>query len=90
MRKRIIIGLFIWAEDISVSSFFPVQIQTLTFPVDVVTTSTEQSVEMASSPWSKHKCLSSLTLFSESKNHKIILSIKFGVKGTKVIKYMPY
>ena len=48
------------------------QIQTLTFPVDVATISTEQSVEIASSPCSKHKRRSSYIGVSENQNHNHI------------------
>ena len=68
-KKKDVVLLFDADESIICLSL---QMQTLTFPVDVATISTEQSVEIASSPCSKHKRRSSYIGVSENQNHNHI------------------
>ena len=67
IRKKKDVALLFDADESIIC--LSLQIQTLTFPVDVATVSTEQSVEIASSPCSKHKRRSSYIGVSENLNH---------------------
>ena len=70
IRKKKNVALLFDADESIIC--LSLQIQTLTFPVDVASISTEQSVEIASLPCSKHKRRSSYIGVSENQNYNHI------------------